>query len=705
MRFCGPDRAILRKLLRLACLALAVTHWYFGVAAKAQETTNTTDSSALWPYEQKGALPLKNGWTVYRNQFVSPHTLAGEKCRQGVGAEPISAPDVWGPGFTTTVTSGHGFATYCREINLPESDEAFAFRMGTLRSVSHIYAVDGSQPDAPRVWLLFKNGDLSAEGTQVVANPGIPMISLPHGIRDFTLVMQLSNRIHKQGGMVEVPLLDYRWRLAASENRATAMPSALVIVLLCVGLSALVLGENKRSSAAHRYFAFLAIAAAMRAAFVSDLVWDYFPSFDLARKYDFEYLSLFVIAFAYYAFINHLLRPGRRLLIDYVIFGVMAFLIVFALFLAPFFPPGTITLTREPIQIVWAIIILMVLYAVFHATITNPETRSEAVTVALGGLGYGAYEIMSTTGVIPSSLEWSQFVIFAVMMMHARAFVIQARRTERERDTLMASLQDTNRDLQNQALALDLAVKNAEEASNAKSHFLSTFSHELRTPLNAIIGFSEMMSRELLGKLGNTIYKDYARDIHASGTHLLAMVDDLLDLSRIETGIDELKEEPLNLAALLEETLGMLRLLAEQHKVILRVDCPKNLPRFLGDERKMRQILLNLITNAIKFNVDRGSVRIVLRSDKSGMTIEIIDTGLGIAKANLPVILAQFGHADSERRRHNAGAGIGLPLSDVLVRQHGGKITITSELGEGTHVTVTFPAKRVLKSADQMAVQ
>lgn len=695
MHGCDPDRTMTRVLLRLIWLAFAAMHW---VSAAAQEPTEAhpPESHTNWPYEANGARPLKDGWTVYRSQIVLPERLAGEKCTQGQNAQPVSAPDVWGPGFTATVTSGHGFATYCREIILPESEHAFALRMGTLRSVSLIYAVDTSAADAPRVWLLFKNGDLTEEGKQVVANPGIPVISLPHGTRKFTLVMQLSNRIHKQGGMIEVPLLDYSWRLAAAENRATAMPSALVIVLLCVGLAALVLGESKSSSAAHRYFAFLAIAAAMRAAFVSDLIWDYFPSFDLARKYDFEYLSLFVIAFAYYAFINHFLRPGRRLLVDYVIYGAMAILIFFALFLAPFFPPGTITLTREPIQIVWGSIILMVVYAVFHASITNPETRREAVTVALGGLGYGAYEIMSATGVIPSSMEWSQFVIFAVMMMHAHAFVIQARRTERERDTLMASLQDTNRDLQNQALALDVAVKNAEDASNAKSHFLSTFSHELRTPLNAIIGFSEMMSRELLGKLGNSIYKDYARDIHASGTHLLAMVDDLLDLSRIETGLDELKEVPLDVKTLVEETLGMLRLLAEQHKVTMRVDCPKSLPELLGDERKIRQILLNLITNAIKFNVDRGSVRIVLRSDEGGMTVEIIDTGLGIAKANLPVILAQFGHADSERRRRNAGAGIGLPLSDVLVRQHGGQITISSELGEGTHVTIAFPPERVV---------
>lgn len=665
--------------------------------ALASTVVQSSDSSTIanWSFERDGAFPMKDGWTVYRNQILEPESLLGVSCRSGVGAESISAPDVWGPAFTTSVTTGHGQATYCREMVLPSDDESYAFWMGTLRSVSHIYAVAENSDGSPQTWLLFKNGELTPDGEQVVANPATPMISLPYGTQRFTLVMQLSNRIHKQGGMVEVPLIDVRWRMAAMENRATGLPSALVIVLMFVGVSAVVMGHQRRTSRSHWLFAFLAISAALRAAFVSDIIWDYFPSFSLARKYDLEYLSLFLIALAYYAFVVDLLRSGKLLLVDYVIFGVTGALVVFALFLAPYFPPGTITLTREPVQILWVSIVLMVVYSVFHVSITTPEARREAIIVSLGGLLYAAYEILSVTGVVPSSLEWSQFIIFMVVMVHAHAFVIQARRIEQERDALMASLEDTNRDLQNRALALDLALKEAEQASNAKSHFLATFSHELRTPLNAIIGFSELMERELFGSLGSQIYIDYVRDIHSSGTHLLALVDDILDLSRIEAGVDELNLDKVDVCEAVEEVVKLLRLQAEQHNVSIQIERKADLPLVLGDRRKVRQIFMNLVTNAIKFNVVRGKVKVSFRHMADGLYTDIADTGLGIAEADLPYLLNRFGHADSERRQRNSGVGIGLPLSAVLMRQHEGELSIDSSLGEGTTVTLFFPKERL----------
>jgi len=684
----GPARGQRWLLAWLAVLFMAL-----GVQAQ-QPASDTSGPPAA--SDTDGPMRLKDGWFVYRDQIVAPASLAAAACGKG-DSEAISAPDVWGPAFTTSLATGHGKATYCREIVLPHDDNAYAFSMGTLRSVSHIYAVGQNADGSPQTWLLFKNGELEPEGEQVVANPATPMIALPYGTQKFTLVIQLSNYIHKQGGMIEVPLLDLRWRLAAMGNRATGLPSALVIVLMFVGVAAIVMGYKRRTSRSHMFFALLAIAAAVRAAFVSDLIWDYLPSFSLARKYDLEYLSLYFIAFAYYLFVTDLLRSGKRLLIDNVIIGISCAMMAFALFVTPFMAPGTITLTREPVQILWMSIILMVIYSVFHASIKTPEARREAISVSLGGLIYGAYEILSVTGVVASSLEWSQFIIFAVIMMHAHAFVVQARRLEHERDALMASLEDTNRDLQNRALALDVALKDAEQASNAKSHFLATFSHELRTPLNAIIGFSELMSRELLGKLGNALYKDYARDIHASGTHLLELVDDLLDLARIEAGVDDVKADPIDLVALAEEVMNILSVLAEQHDVTMRLECQKKLPQLLGDERKIRQVLINLVNNAIKFNVEKGRITIRMRTDDAGLHIDVEDTGLGIAEADLPLVLSRFGQVDSERRRRNAGVGIGLPLSGVLVRQHGGDLDIKSKLGEGTCITISFSPERLAK--------
>jgi len=655
-----------------------------------------------WSFEEQGAYQLKDGWTVYRDTFIAPADFEPASCAvasdtAATSPELISAPDLWGPSFTTSIYTGHGTATYCQHISLPVNDTFFSIRTGTLRSISHIYAVYQGTDGRKQVELLQKNGDLDTAADQIVNNPAVPTFTLPYGIKNMTLVIQLSNRIHKQGGMVEVPKLDFKWRLDAEENRATALPSALVICLILVALAALLMGHRGSDMVDHRLFGFLAFAAASRAAFVSDLVWDYVPAFSLARKYDLEYLSLFVIAVAYYTFVNQLLRPGRRLKIDYVIYGLTGSLIFFAIFLAPFTAPGTITLMREPIQIIWASIVLMVVYSVFHTTIRSPELRKEAVTVSLAAATYAAYEILSTTGAIAYSLEWSQFIIFVVVMMHAHAFVIKARKTEHERDALLERLRDANRDLQNRALALDLALKRAEQANKAKSNFLATFSHELRTPLNAIIGFSELMSREVFGVIGSPHYKGYINDINSSGTHLLALVNDILDVSRIEAGDDELDDGKIDICVMIEEAITLHKIQAAQKNIRMKLSHMVEVPPIIADERKIKQVLINLITNAIKFNKKDGSIKIEVHGDETGLRVDVIDTGIGIAEEDISVVLSRFGQAASGKRHENSGVGIGLPLSEVLMRQHGGSLKVTSKLGEGTCVALWFPPERIVR--------
>lgn len=649
-----------------------------------------------WSFTADGPYALREGWTVYRDQILAPESLSPALCGVGEKAEPVTLPDIWGPTLTRSLSTGHGLATYCRHIELPDPEELYALQFGTIRSVSHIYVVT-FEDGMSRAELLFKNGELQPLGNHIVANPAVPVLPLPHGKTSFSLVIQVSNYIHKQGGIVEVPEVGLRWRMAAQENRSTALPTALVLVLFFISVATFFAGYGRQTSMAHYFFAFLVFAAAVRAAFVSDIIWDYIPTFSLGRKYDLEYLSLFLMQLAYYAFIHRLLRPGHRLIIDYIIYGALSLLIVFALVFAPLFAPGAITLTREPVQVIGILIILMVLYAVLKASIRAEETRLEALVVALSGVLYGTFEMASVYGLIQAHLEWSQFIIFIAMLMHGHAFVLQARRMERERDSLTARLADKNRDLQNRALALELARKEAEKASTAKSQFLSNFSHELRTPLNAIIGFSDLMSRQLLGKIGSPIYLEYIKDIHASGTHLLALVDDILDLSRIEEGEDVLQLKAIDLVALAHETTAILQLLAKERSVTLIVDSEPTIPRIRGDERRMRQVFINLVNNAIKFNVERGRVRILIRANDAGVYVDVEDTGLGIAEADLPLVLSRFGQVDAQKRSSGAGVGLGLPMCDALVRQHGGELTIDSTLGEGTQVRLFFPADLLVR--------
>lgn len=245
------------------------------------------------------------------------------------------------------------------------------------------------------------------------------------------------------------------------------------------------------------------------------------------------------------------------------------------------------------------------------------------------------------------------------------------------------------------------AKEAAERGNRAKAAFLANVSHELRTPLNAIIGFSEAISSELFGPIANPTYKEYIKDIFDSGTHLLNLINDILDMSKAEAGRIELDEEPVDVAAAIEQSLRMVRKRAEGAHVALEVEVPRALPCLRGDERRIKQILLNLLSNAIKFTDIGGSVSVAaeLRSD-GRLAIRVADTGIGMTAEDLDKAMEPFGQVDSRLARRYEGTGLGLPLTKALVVQHGGDLEAESAPGVGTAITAIFPAERVLPAID-----
>ncbi len=248
------------------------------------------------------------------------------------------------------------------------------------------------------------------------------------------------------------------------------------------------------------------------------------------------------------------------------------------------------------------------------------------------------------------------------------------------------------------AESLTMARNCAETADRAKSEFLATMSHELRTPLNAIIGFSEIIKDEAFGPVGSTKYRDYADDINESGHHLLALINDNLDLSKVESGTDELHEENIEISQTAKAIKKLVVGLAQKGNVELELDVPVDLPLLYADERKVKQILLNLLSNAIKFTPDGGKVTLKIWSRaESGYVLKVIDTGIGIAFEDIPKALAPFQQVDSGLNRKHEGTGLGLPLTKLLVEMHGGYLDLQSEVGVGTTVTVIFPAERIVE--------
>lgn len=254
----------------------------------------------------------------------------------------------------------------------------------------------------------------------------------------------------------------------------------------------------------------------------------------------------------------------------------------------------------------------------------------------------------------------------------------------------MAELQQANAEAQE-------ARARAELANRTKSEFLANMSHELRTPLNAIIGFADLIETEVRGPIGQACYREYSRDIKNSGIHLLEIINDILDLSKIEAGKLDLNEETLALPSVIQNCLRLIGERAHNAAIKISSEIAPNLPLIRGDDRKLKQILINLLSNAVKFTPPSGRVTITCSVDReTGIKLVITDTGIGIAPGDMAKVLTPFTQVENSLARRFDGTGLGLPLANSLTRLHGGTLTLESELGKGTTVTVLLPPDRIV---------
>ncbi|MGH2362858.1 MAG: sensor histidine kinase [bacterium] len=258
----------------------------------------------------------------------------------------------------------------------------------------------------------------------------------------------------------------------------------------------------------------------------------------------------------------------------------------------------------------------------------------------------------------------------------------------RNRDELGVLAADLNRMSQE----LGRLYGELDAANRHKSEFLANMSHELRTPLNAIIGFSEVLKDGLLGQL-DAKQLEYMRDIHSSGHHLLSLINDILDLSKVEAGRMELSVSSFSLPIALENAVTLVRERANRHGLALELDIDERLGEFVADERKFKQIVLNLLSNSVKFTHEGGKVGIRAKPNEDGVEVSVNDTGVGIAPEDHQAIFEEFRQVGSDYTKKREGTGLGLTLTRKFVEMHGGRIWVQSELGKGSTFTFTLPSR------------
>jgi signal transduction histidine kinase len=301
-----------------------------------------------------------------------------------------------------------------------------------------------------------------------------------------------------------------------------------------------------------------------------------------------------------------------------------------------------------------------------------------------------AYQVVSTSINPIPTIDWISNNFFLGMATGVGLFCSYILETHARNNYIAQKIIETKNQVM-QAL-----LSEAEAANRAKSEFLAVMSHELRTPLNAILGFSEMFKEQMLGPLGSAKYVEYAGDIHSSGKHLLAIISDILDLAKAESGKLELSESDFDINEMITSTLRLFQTTADEDGTRLEFTPGPSHLHVHADERLVRQVALNLISNAMKFTHPGGTITIdVQASYQTGVVLTVQDTGIGIAAENLDRVLRPFEQVASAFSRSHGGTGLGLPYSKKVVEIHGGMLRLSSRLGIGTSVRVELPAGRV----------
>jgi signal transduction histidine kinase len=640
-----------------------------------------------WDFRRDGSVPLAGQWIYFDSRFV-----------QSADPGMAGAVETFVPGPWPAREAGRdqvrrdGFGTYVLKLSVPDAPDgdAIGIDTGQIQSAYRLYA-NGKLIAAP--------GMPGATAESERANSYSKVAEIPAGMRDVSLILQISNHVTRYGGIFIAPKVGLKSALDEQRHFTEGLSLLIIGALFFAACYHIAFLPLTRAGFANFWYGILAALFGGRMFFFEPLASLTVPIVgqDWVWRLDIAATDMLVPA-AYWLLALSFPRLIARS-VGYGLTGVCAVLTLADLGFGPVV--GEFTLKTVELLAAGAIVYLT------QAIVRTAWNNEQGAALALVGwiaVSLGAFhdmmidnEFIAGPNLLPVGCVVFFLCLSGALTQRSHQDFVKAELLVGERDQ---QLHEKIAELERNQRALERARYEAVTANVAKSRFLANMSHELRTPLNAILGFSEVIRDRMFGTEAGARYADYASNIHASGNHLLRLINDILDLSKIEAGKLELTDAQLDLS---EEARAAMRLLepqARRKNVRLSLEMPLPL-RLTADERAIRQVLVNLLSNAVKFTLAGGTVTLSLTREKDRATlIAVKDNGIGIKPEDVHRIFENFGQGRHDiRSTDESGTGLGLPIAKGLVEAMGGRIDIESKINIGTTVTVVLPPKRALDEA------
>jgi len=641
-----------------------------------------------WDFAEQGSVSMDGDWLYFDARWAKEIDGAVPKIRQVPGRTSSFDPEA--------VARAHGYATYALTLRVPRAAERLAIDTGYFYSAYRVYA-NGE--------LIAQSGVPSATADGESPRVYSKFALLPVGAETIELRYEVSNHLRSFRGSLAAPRVGLESAIAGERNWVAGLSLLLVGAMLFGAAYHFVIVILSRESQTSLWFGVFAALLAIRTLTIAPLADHVAPLIgqDWVWRVDFAATTLLIPTAYWFFALTFRQQVSARLAVPLSLYcGAVALVsIVFGSDLGG--------LALKTCQFVAPLVIVYLTQAIARAAWSGEPGGWLAFVGWLFSAGTSLHDILLDNNFI-SGISLIPFGFLTFFLCLSGALVARYRDALQRSEQLSRHMQTLNIDLEaavaertrelsgtieelrRSQTALERARSEAVSANVAKSRFLAMMSHELRTPLNSILGFSDIIRGETLGPIGDRRYGEYATHIHDSGTHLLHLIGDVLDISRIEAGKVELKLETLDLAEICESAVrhAATRERRAADAVTMRVE--SDLPPVKADQRAVTQMVINLLSNALKFTPPEGQITLALkRRADGGVTIEVADTGAGMDQAEIPKALALFSQVDDGLARRHEGTGLGLPIVKSLIELHGGQLSLVSEKGQGTTARLDFP--------------